>query len=521
MDQHSQRPIATFLAGAAVGIGAAATVTAYLHHASSQHGVPRMRQPNATSLWQRLIALLRGEDTRHGSACEQSAATRDKLRAAAEARAAHAAGLGKGGPVAAASGHRADAQQQAARQASAAAAADEEEVEDEVLAEQFTRNTQFFGREGQARVAGSFVVVIGLGGVGSHAAAMLLRSGVRRLRLVDFDQVTLSSLNRHAVATRADVGLPKATVLAHHFAAIMPEAQVEPLVGMYTAEAEEHLLAGRPDFVIDAIDNIDTKVALLAACVRRKIPVLCCAGAGAKADPTRMRICDVAESTYDPLARAVRHRLRAQHGIDRGMQVLMSTERPRCRLVDNTGGAASLSDFQVVPNFRVRTIPVLGTMPALFGQAAAAHVLTQLACQPFTSESVFGVLPAAITAQLERLQEREEVRFGTAAGVLVDAAEVSVLIREVWRGQSARALAIGEPPSNDKGLTRRIDGLTLTRWDVAQPADVSNLVLLTFAEAEAHEEAGSEGLAALRQQEPVFVAFVEAKLDRAHREFFE
>lgn len=173
--------------------------------------------------------------------------------------------------------------------------------------------------------------------------------------------------------------------------------QVEPLVEMYTAEAEEHLLAGSPDFVVDAIDNIDTKVcgvlfqmefncvgprclhrttcpaafencllpaggvhtaegpvwgctgvdcvrlwscslcslrsltlrfppllpkvALLAACVQRKIPVLCCAGAGAKADPTRMRICDVAESTSDPLARAVRHRLRAQHGIDRGVQV--------------------------------------------------------------------------------------------------------------------------------------------------------------------------------------------------------
>lgn len=163
MDQQSQRPITTFLAGAAVGLGAAAAVTACLQRVSGQHDAAPIRQPGTTSLWQRLIALLQGEDARHGSATEEPAATRDKLRAAAEARATRAAGLSNGGPVAAASGGQADAQESAARQTSAAAVADEEEQEDEVLAEQFTRNTQFFGRDGQNRIAGSFVVVIGLG----------------------------------------------------------------------------------------------------------------------------------------------------------------------------------------------------------------------------------------------------------------------------------------------------------------------------------------------------------------------
>lgn len=91
--------------------------------------------------------------------------------------------------------------------------------QDEILQEQFTRNVQFFGQAGQLSVAKSFVVVIGLGGVGSHAAHLLLRSGVGRLRLVDFDQVSLSSLNRHAVATRADVGLPKSACMERHFKA--------------------------------------------------------------------------------------------------------------------------------------------------------------------------------------------------------------------------------------------------------------------------------------------------------------
>ena len=206
-------------------------------------------------------------------------------------------------------------------------------AEDEILAEHFTRNVQFFGVESQQRVAESFVVVVGLGGVGSHCAHMLLRSGVSRLRLIDFDQVSLSSLNRHAVASRADVGTSKAECLAAHFREIYPEAVLDVRVAMYEESAEEELLGGNPDFVVDCIDNIDTKVHLLAACVRRQVPVLACGGAGAKCDPTRVRIVDIAESVVDPLARAVRHRLKRDHGIDGGVPVLLSTEKQRCELV--------------------------------------------------------------------------------------------------------------------------------------------------------------------------------------------
>ncbi|KAF2605279.1 hypothetical protein F2Q70_00027230 [Brassica cretica] len=136
------------------------------------------------------------------------------------------------------------------------------------------RNIQFFDLEAQRKVTGSYVVVIGLGGVGSHAASMLLRSGVGKLLLVDFDQVSLSSLNRHAVATRADVGIPKAVCLKKHFSAIFPECHVEAKVLLYDSSSEEEILSGNPDFVLDCIDNIDTKVGLLAACVKRGLKVL-------------------------------------------------------------------------------------------------------------------------------------------------------------------------------------------------------------------------------------------------------
>jgi hypothetical protein len=189
-------------------------------------------------------AALAWASTRPAAAPAAAAPDASSLQPApVAAAAASAAPLGQQPPPAAAAAST-------SAPASAGASAVARFAEDEILAEQFTRNVQFFGAEGQAAVAAAFVVVVGLGGVGSHAAHLLLRSGVGRLRLIDFDQVTLSSLNRHAVATRADVGLPKAAVLAAHFAAILPEARVEPITAMFTADAAEALLAGSPDYVL-------------------------------------------------------------------------------------------------------------------------------------------------------------------------------------------------------------------------------------------------------------------------------
>ncbi|CAL5228157.1 g11237 [Coccomyxa viridis] len=359
-------------------------------------------------------------------------------------------------------------------------------LDDEVLGEHFTRNVQFFGRPGQERIMGAFVIVVGLGGVGSHAAHLLLRSGVRKLRLIDFDQVSLSSLNRHALATRADVGMPKATCLKEHFKGIVPEAEVDARVAMYSEEAEEELLQGSPDFVLDAIDNIATKVALLAACKRRGIPVLCAAGAGAKADPTKVRIADLSESNVDPLARAVRHRLGRQLGIRGGIPVLLSTEKPRCRLVDIEEVGENPLDYQIVPNFRVRTIPVLGTMPAIFGMAAASYILCQLAQLPFHPEPIFKLVEGQYETQLQRLAERENLVYGNSEGPAVDLDDVIYLVRDVWRGLSAKGSRI-VLPGGDKGFQRSLKDLTLTRWDGEHPSTVDNLVLLTFQEAEAHE----------------------------------
>src|SRR6185369_5396548 len=104
-----------------------------------------------------------------------------------------------------------------------------EKYEEKIIREQLARNISFLGEEGVEKLRKSFIIIVGAGGVGSWIALMLLRSGVEHIRIIDFDQVTLSSLNRHAVATHEDVGTPKVVALQKNFQHIAPWAKVEPV----------------------------------------------------------------------------------------------------------------------------------------------------------------------------------------------------------------------------------------------------------------------------------------------------
>lgn len=118
------------------------------------------------------------------------------------------------------------------------------EFEESLIHEQLSRNIAFLGKENVEKIRKSFVIVVGAGGVGSWAALMLLRSGVERIRIIDFDQVTLSSLNRHAVATQADVGTPKVKAIHKHFKQIMPQADVDARIELFSMANADDLLDG-------------------------------------------------------------------------------------------------------------------------------------------------------------------------------------------------------------------------------------------------------------------------------------
>lgn len=249
------------------------------------------------------------------------------------------------------------------------------------------------------KLKNSRVIVVGLGGVGSHAAHMMARAGIARIRIIDFDQVTLSSLNRHACATLADVGTPKATCLQLFLQKICPDPnqlQVEAIVQMYTADEQgKSLLDGEWDMVIDAIDDVPTKAALLAHCVEKNIRVISCMGAGGKSDITRLHVSDLRTASRDPLASKLRQSLKKLLPTDSDytfmddmdqLAVVYSSEKTVMKLADFTDEQKEqgVQEYGAVEKMRIRVLPVLGTMPAVMGMACCAMATCELGDKPFS-----------------------------------------------------------------------------------------------------------------------------------------
>ncbi|KAJ3252537.1 hypothetical protein HDU77_005084 [Chytriomyces hyalinus] len=375
--------------------------------------------------------------------------------------------------------------------------AQKKEIPEELIREQLSRNYSFLGEEGMKSVRSSFVVIVGLGGVGSHAAHMLVRSGVQRIRIIDFDQVSLSSLNRHAVAVHADVGTSKAKCLATHFKEITPQAEVEVVVELFSIDVADRLLAGNPDYVLDCIDNLNTKIDLLKYCHDHKLKVISSMGAGAKADPSRIQIADISDTSEDPLARATRTGLKKK-GVDSGIAVVYSTEKPgKVKLLPMADDKVEDADeYAALPNFRSRILPVLGTLPALFGMAMASYVICQLGnfeMEPLpiklrrrTYDKILGII------KMNRKPEDGDLQ--------INAQDVGYSLEEVWLGKSALSGSL------DK------DKVTLTRWDASKPWKVDNLICLTKKESDEHAKLDSSKFVDHYGKE--FVTKVENKLQQ-------
>lgn len=297
--------------------------------------------------------------------------------------------------------------------------------------------------------------MVGCGGVGSHCTAALARSGVTYIRLIDFDQVTLSSLNRHAVATLGDVGTSKVGTLKKRLQQITPWVRFDLCNELFSESAAERLLGpwmgnGRkPDYVVDAIDNIDSKVQLLDYCYKNDLKVISSMGAGCKSDPTRIFIGDISGSTEDPLSRSTRQRLR-KRGVERGIPVVYSTEKPgpgKAQLLplpEEEFKKGNVGDLGVLPEFRVRILPVLGTMPAVFGYCVANHVILAITGYPTEYVPAKGreKMYDAILAQLQGSEEKL-ARYTTpgedAQGLKlpVTIGDVGFLVEETFKGKSA------------------------------------------------------------------------------------
>lgn len=183
------------------------------------------------------------------------------------------------------------------------------------------------GEAGLGKLKKAKVTVVGLGGVGGTAAEAVARSFVGRIVLVDGDVVNPSNLNRQLLATAATVGEKKALLAKARIEAIRPDAELTAIPTFVTAENLSDLPIWDSDCILDAIDDLPAKVALITECIRRGVKILSSMGAANRLDPTAFKVADISEAHTCPLAKKLRKALAAQ-GIVKGLTVVFSTEKP-------------------------------------------------------------------------------------------------------------------------------------------------------------------------------------------------
>jgi tRNA A37 threonylcarbamoyladenosine dehydratase len=198
-------------------------------------------------------------------------------------------------------------------------------------ADRFGGIARLFGTAALGRLRAAQVMVVGVGGVGSWAVEALVRSGVGTVTMVDMDDVCLTNTNRQLPALSDTVGRPKVEVLAERMRAINPACDVRAVVEFFERENADALLASSPGFVIDAIDALPAKIALVEACVQRETPVVVSGGAGGRRDATAVRTGDLSSTGGDGLLRRLRRALRHDVGMPAdgpwGVPAVYSVER--------------------------------------------------------------------------------------------------------------------------------------------------------------------------------------------------
>lgn len=233
------------------------------------------------------------------------------------------------------------------------------------------RTALLLGEDKVHRLSEAHVLVVGVGGVGAYAAEMLCRAGVGELTLVDADTVQPSNINRQLPATHSTIGRPKVEVLAERFRDINPEIRIHTLPIYLKDDETGDLLDGagrsRYSFIVDAIDTIAPKCALIMEAMHRGIPIVSSMGAGAKSDITQIRFADLWDTYHCGLAKAVRTRLR-KAGMRRSLPVVFSTEQADRRAI------ITVDDEQN----KKSTAGTVSYMPAVFGCYLAEYVIRHL-----------------------------------------------------------------------------------------------------------------------------------------------
>ncbi|HCV14901.1 MAG TPA: tRNA threonylcarbamoyladenosine dehydratase [Rikenellaceae bacterium] len=229
------------------------------------------------------------------------------------------------------------------------------------------RSELLLGKESLERLNNTTIAVIGLGGVGAFAAEMVARAGTGKMVILDSDVVNESNKNRQLLALDSTMGKSKISIMRKRLLDINPNLEVVSVDRYLTEENVNELLGDQKiDFLIDAIDTLSPKIALIKFAVNAKIPLVSSMGAGAKTDATRIKIKDISKSFNCPLAYVLRKKLRKE-GISKGFMVVFSEELPNSEAI-----------IPVEEQNKKSRVGTISYLPAVFGCIAAQAAISSI-----------------------------------------------------------------------------------------------------------------------------------------------
>ncbi|RTL11700.1 MAG: tRNA threonylcarbamoyladenosine dehydratase [Neisseriaceae bacterium] len=229
---------------------------------------------------------------------------------------------------------------------------------------QFTRTNILLGEANLAKLAGKHILIAGVGGVGGYVAEAIARAGIGKITIIDNDVVDISNINRQLISNLENVGKTKVDEFSSRIKSINPDVKLVSLPIFIDENNLGQLLGDKPDYVIDCIDTIESKLALIIYCLKNKLKIVSSMGAGNRIDVTKAKLADISKTQVCALARNIRLRLR-KLGIKKGLTVVYSEEEPFAKPLANPAGGRP-------------TNGTISYLPALFGIMLAGKVLQEL-----------------------------------------------------------------------------------------------------------------------------------------------
>lgn len=238
------------------------------------------------------------------------------------------------------------------------------------MGNKFDRTKRLLGADAMTKLNNSHVAVFGIGGVGGHAADALVRSGIGEITIVDSDEVAESNINRQLIATTKTVGRKKVEVMKEHLLEINPEVKVHVYDCFFLPETKSQFNFYDYDYVIDAVDTVTAKIALVVACQEAGTSIVSSMGAGNKLDPTAFEVADIYKTSVCPLAKVMRKELKARN--IKHLKVVYSKELPLEPIEDATFTSDEKRSRRATPGS-------IAFVPSVAGLVLAGEVVKDIA----------------------------------------------------------------------------------------------------------------------------------------------